>query len=652
MRQAMAGTDALYTYSPIHDNEIRLLQFVDDGNYISAILESFSVENSLPPYYSTSYTWVSPGEDESHAPPRGFMMKIDGRSLPVLTSLQPFLQALRAKDMLIDGKWWWIDSICIDLTNLEERAGQVQLMQLIYRQLEEAIVWLGESSFDSDLAFDFIDFLDKTDQRDLSVAQVRSLLQGDEYHAHWAALKNLLSRRWWSRIWTVQEFVLPASVSLWCGMRSVSRVAMCNSITMADRCTSVGIKETLAFPYANNRKRAWVLYKARSQLGDNLTLSLVALAAYFCCMDATDERDRLYGLMALSTDSFLPSVDYSLSAQEVYLRFAQSFIAEHKSLDIICLASIYSAPLGSSQPSWVPDWHKQSALVVPSMASQSSKTYIGNLRGPEALEADPSFHYSASNNTVAMYSFEGSTLLARGVVVDTIDGLAASKNCEMVQSSEWSREKQQQQQFPGCSRAISVPCSPEDLLISVCRSLVLDRKDRYLRYAMSTVTFVQDFTLLLARIITGESSPSSPPKELQQWFEWTRALQIHGRTFESILHDSLFWANLVDPPDTAAAAPNEDEWLQDTFFGRFFDTVVRLSLRLMVSGMGHIGMATERAMKGDLICVLFGCSIPVLLRKSSYEDTFMLVGECFLDGHMNGSALGQPELHERTFAII
>ena len=627
----MAGP-SLYTYNPVHHNQIRLLKFVRDEDRPSAILETFSVDQQLPPYRSISYTWAFDGD----GPRKSFMVQIDQRLLPVLDSLHPFFQVLRSKSSLINGKWWWIDSICIDPMNFEERAHQLQHMQLIYRQAEKVIVWLGEASSDSDLAIDFIKFLDQIDRRKLGVAEVRSMLKREKYSAHWTALTNFLARKWWSRIWTVQEFALPRSISFWCGLRNVSRVAVCRSLGVADQCTSIGIKGTTAFPHGNHRRRVWNLYRTGKKPGANLTLSLLALAAYFCCMDATDDRDRLYGLMALSTNPSVLQVDYLLGTQEVYLRFTQSVIAEHKSLDVICFASFYSAPSSSSLPSWVPDWQKRDPHVVPSMASQSSNTHVGNLRGPKDLGFDVSVHYSASKNKAALYGFEALTLRVQGFIVDTVDGLAGSRNLEMVQSSEWSS-----MHYSGCSDST---CSTMDLLISVCRSLVLDRKDRYLRYAMPIADFVQDFIGLIARIVT--QSDFSVPKELQEWFRRTRFLQIHGRSFESILHDSL-----QDDNQFTGATPNEDEYLHDTFFGRFFDTFVRLSLRLMISRKGSIGMVTEKAMKEDLVCVLFGCNIPVLLRKSDSGNVFKLVGECFLDGYMNGAALELPTLVRRTFII-
>ena len=54
-------------------------------------------------------------------------------------------------------------------------------------------------------------------------------------------------------------------------------------------------------------------------------------------------------------------------------------------------------------------------------------------------------------------------------------------------------------------------------------------------------------------------------------------------------------------------------------------------------------MAPPRADKGDDVCVLFGCSVPVVLRKR--HGTWEFIGECYLHGYMNGEILksGCPE---------
>lgn len=635
-------TGAIYSYKPVQHNQLRLLKFVHDesSTLINVVLELFSVEEPLPQFHSVSYAWAL----DASGLTRNSSIQIEGQDFPVLDSLYEFLEALRSKGVMYDGVWWWIDSICIDQHNLQERGHQVKLLQRIYRQAYHSIVWLGRESSDSNLAIDFIKVLDKISRRKYTVEELRSTLEIEKYHPEWKALENFLARRWWSRIWTVQEFVLPQSVSFWCGSKSVGRVIVSRAISVVNRCTKVGIKETAGFTSALNRRRAWGLYKAGNP-GAGISLSLSALAGYFSGMNATDDRDRLYGIMALATDDSLMDVNYLLPSSMIYLHFAQAFIAHYRSLDIICFASILSPPSGSLQPSWVPHWQKITPLVIPLMVSQSCRSQIGNLRTPHALDFDHSVGFSASKNRPPVYSFEGTTLLARGVIVDVVDGLAGNKQYGLVQSSEWSST-----QSPAPPDATY---SPAEILSAVCRSIVLDRSDRYLRYAMPAVEFFQDFIRLLAPlVIESPAAISNPPaQELQEWLEWTRSLQIHGRSFERILRDSLDQDQAETDRDSTSPAPNQDEYFHDTFFGRFYDIVVRLSLRLMVSQNGRIGMVSEKAKKGDLICVLYGCSVPVILRDSGHGDSVTFVGECFLDGCMDGSALYHHGLLEKMFCI-
>jgi hypothetical protein len=271
------------------------------------------------------------------------------------------------------------------------------------------------------------------------------------------------------------------------------------------------------------------------------------------------------------------------------------------------------------------------------MVSRSSNSHIGNLRSPKIHDYGPYTQYSSSRNRVAAYEFRDLELLACGVTVDEVDGMAGSGIFDMVQSSS--------QVSSDLSESSKPPYSPSDILASVYRSLVLDRKERFLRYAMPTVEFLRDFVRLCALLMTEKHS--STPRELQEWFHRTKLLEFQGYSLESVLCD-----NYQCSVDHLTHTPNQDEYAHDSFFGRFFDVVVRMSLRLMTSREGRIGMILEKVMKGDLICVLFGCNVPVLLRKSESGDSFTFIGECYLDGCMDGSVLDQSDLVGETFRIL
>jgi hypothetical protein len=54
-----------------------------------------------------------------------------------------------------------------------------------------------------------------------------------------------------------------------------------------------------------------------------------------------------------------------------------------------------------------------------------------------------------------------------------------------------------------------------------------------------------------------------------------------------------------------------------------------------------VGLAPQHAEVGDRICILYGCSMPVVLRKQSSEDGYYwkLVGEVYVDRYMEGKPI-------------
>jgi hypothetical protein len=54
-------------------------------------------------------------------------------------------------------------------------------------------------------------------------------------------------------------------------------------------------------------------------------------------------------------------------------------------------------------------------------------------------------------------------------------------------------------------------------------------------------------------------------------------------------------------------------------------------------------MGPRNVIKDDLVCVLFGCNIPLVLRRIQDQETFELIGECFVDGYVNGEVLEEME---------
>lgn len=109
----------------------------------------------------------------------------------------------------------WVDALCIDQFNFDERANQVRLMSDIYRA-SDTIVWLGEHDQDSERAVDVLHVIhDYEDMHKGKSSKGRSVNWEDPntYHLlglrfiapeEWKAVAQLLRRNWFTRVWTFQ----------------------------------------------------------------------------------------------------------------------------------------------------------------------------------------------------------------------------------------------------------------------------------------------------------------------------------------------------------------------------------------------------------------------------------------------------------------
>jgi hypothetical protein len=72
--------------------------------------------------------------------------------------------------------------------------------------------------------------------------------------------------------------------------------------------------------------------------------------------------------------------------------------------------------------------------------------------------------------------------------------------------------------------------------------------------------------------------------------------------------------------------------------------LLQKEMRLMVTEEGHIGWAHPNTLRGDRIYLLFGSSMPVVLR--AHEDGFKVVGDAYVQGIMNGELVNNwdPEM--------
>jgi hypothetical protein len=56
------------------------------------------------------------------------------------------LRSLRYSD---NPRWLWVDAVCIDQSNLEEKARQIDFMRSVYSNSEQMICYIGEEAYQS-----------------------------------------------------------------------------------------------------------------------------------------------------------------------------------------------------------------------------------------------------------------------------------------------------------------------------------------------------------------------------------------------------------------------------------------------------------------------------------------------------------------------
>ncbi|KAI0882629.1 heterokaryon incompatibility protein-domain-containing protein [Annulohypoxylon maeteangense] len=105
----------------------------------------------------------------------------------------------------------WIDSICINQEDDNERNHQVQMMSRIYTRAEQVCIWLGESNDDSKAAIKFIK------EEVIELKHFDLICSDKTYGNKWQALLALMQRSWFSRRWMVQEIALARKATIYCG---------------------------------------------------------------------------------------------------------------------------------------------------------------------------------------------------------------------------------------------------------------------------------------------------------------------------------------------------------------------------------------------------------------------------------------------------
>jgi len=166
------------------DGSIRLLRLMpnrDETAVIECQLFNYTLESGKGThlYEALSYVWGNPDETVP--------IKIGEHCfIKVTKNLHAALLRLRNHSF---ERIVWVDAVCINQADDQEKAHQIQNMTKIYGQASRVIIWLGEGTDDSDQAFEGI--------RNAAEDEVTDSLE----EANREPILKLLERPWFRRIW-------------------------------------------------------------------------------------------------------------------------------------------------------------------------------------------------------------------------------------------------------------------------------------------------------------------------------------------------------------------------------------------------------------------------------------------------------------------
>jgi hypothetical protein len=298
------------------------------GNHddpISLIIERTSLDEK-PVYDALSYVWGP------QIP--SYTVECNGGCLAIGGSLRDALLAFRKSDAPLT---LWIDRIAINQDDVAERTQQVNLMADIYRSASLAVIWLGPADSSSESAFGFINDLTiqmlefwKT-QKSRNYAEARTAdhpLQQPPLEAPvWSAVRSLLQRPWFSRVWTFQEIVLAQKAVLHCGANMMTWQRL-EAFLVCLRTWSEGPNAEDS-RLKGDEKSLLEIVKARSILhrpeahkpeDSQVFLGLFPLLESLRIRQATDPRDKVFALLNVANDAKDSNLkpDYTKSPTEVY----------------------------------------------------------------------------------------------------------------------------------------------------------------------------------------------------------------------------------------------------------------------------------------------------------------------------------------------
>ncbi|KAH7150575.1 heterokaryon incompatibility protein-domain-containing protein [Dactylonectria estremocensis] len=618
-----------HTISQSQDlREIRLLRLLP-RTPISTVIETelliFEFA-SCPDFVALSYVWGPPSSESS--------IKINGCQLSVRTGL---LTALIQMHHDLDASTYlWIDAVCINQSDANEKSHVVQHMGAIYERARCVYAWLGGSLFDASVSpgshlIQQLSFLGRlfwdasperhqiettTTMRELvlkcwpTIAYMFQLPIGQGGFLI-PAYQALCEREYWTRIWVLQEVHLAKEIDFHIGDQKISlkllsgafallQALQTHLFTMPPHDRALQTTQIHAFMHEVTpfpQMHRLVLY---TSLYPSEILSLRIAMTNFCIKDAisgaraTDPRDMIYGLLGFATNDEKGHIvpNYGLSICDTYHSVTRTFLAQGWT-DVLAWAQGHNKRV-RGLPTWVPDY---SGTIHETICSKS-----------QAKGWMPFF--KASGNTqlsIGDNPWISSMISLAGVSVDNISIVGnASPTLQKCKGSDLAKG------------TTMVPTSHILLFLEEAQTLYHE--------ATQAASLNPHASPCLTDGQAMWRVPIADQIVLRRGI--TRCQSDFPAVYQTV--QSSLRLNIVQGlPIPQDARPYIDGIL------------LHKNRQIFVTDHGYLGLGPAEMKYGDKVVVLFGFQSLFVIRPQA-DLSFSLVGEAYVHGIMDGEFLQKP----------
>lgn len=492
----------------------------------------------------------------------------------------------------------WVDAICINQSDVQERGFQVDIMGDIYAYASSVRVWLGNSDDSSRRAMALVR---SVSGRDFAWQELYNTQSFDSaYPKILEDISRLFSYPWFRRVWVVQEVWKARKAIVSCGLDSVpwEKVVESNDYMVEGHGGGVPGFHLHTLPsiwrqLTDNRKTRAThpgIDLAPNQ-ERNARFALLDLVLEGFELNATDPRDKIYAMLGMRKErqsgDAIPSallLDYNKTVNQTFGDLTRWWITEYNALTI--LSAIHS----SSTRTWQELARSVDQKAQPANHPSWALWHDGNGKWAKRM-LGMSGLYDAARKTSPSLDLSNTNPLQLSLM-----GLK-TRIVESIHSYPFFQIKD-----GGLHEA----------------------------YARLFDPLGNDGTWNYGP--TFDNAPHRQTPEAQKLGMIYDHYVCHWSKFPETKLDGISWEN-----------GETQSWVKSGFpcHGKCF---FRHSL-------GVFGLCPPMTRPGDIVVVLFGGSVPYVLREREGSESpklYELIGECYVQGLMQGAAIEAQEQGKLT----